>query len=282
MLIRALFSLATTSLLAASLLTTGCTFSDGDAWGDLTTTLTAQHDFVANETSDGFLRTSRGYLIDVRDVSMVVDGIEWTLEGEGASTFDPANPPPGYSLCHNGHCHAADGRLVDYEDIIQELAGGGAKTSIWIAADASDHPVRSDATSVPLDACGAACQLSLTTLHDGAVIVHSVHLDVQIFDEKTGADARIGEAGLHVTATLELEQRLPFQTTITTGRGKKPTIHAALALRLLPELFDRFDWAGSLASEGAFDLSDDAAFREQFAAALEENHALDVTLARRR
>lgn len=51
----------------------------------------------------------------------------------GPAQFDPANPPPGYTLCHNGHCHHQDGRLVSYEAIEAELAGGGAATTFDIA-----------------------------------------------------------------------------------------------------------------------------------------------------
>ncbi|MCB9762153.1 MAG: hypothetical protein H6739_20305 [Alphaproteobacteria bacterium] len=46
-----------------------------------------------------------------------------SISGAG-STFDPADPPEGYGLCHSGHCHRDDGALVDYVDIQAELAGG--------------------------------------------------------------------------------------------------------------------------------------------------------------
>lgn len=51
----------------------------------------------------------------------------------GPVRFDPANPPPEYSLCHNGHCHHQDGRLVSYEVIEAELAGGGGVTTFELA-----------------------------------------------------------------------------------------------------------------------------------------------------
>lgn len=44
----------------------------------------------------------------------------------GGASFDPAKPPPGYTLCHGGHCHSASGALVSYEAIQAELSGGGA------------------------------------------------------------------------------------------------------------------------------------------------------------
>ena len=37
-------------------------------------------------------------------------------------------PPPGYSLCHGGHCHTTDGGIESYEEIEAKLAGGGAVT----------------------------------------------------------------------------------------------------------------------------------------------------------
>jgi hypothetical protein len=49
--------------------------------------------------------------------------------GGGGGTFDPANPPPGYTLCHGGHCHRADGALIDEAQIRAELqAKAGVST----------------------------------------------------------------------------------------------------------------------------------------------------------
>jgi hypothetical protein len=52
-------------------------------------------------------------------------GFDALAPSGGGGTFDPAHPPPGYTLCHGGHCHAEDGRLVPYADVEAELAGGG-------------------------------------------------------------------------------------------------------------------------------------------------------------
>ncbi|MEW5848920.1 MAG: hypothetical protein AB2A00_08900 [Myxococcota bacterium] len=69
------------------------------------------------------ITTDQGFTVVVESATVALPGATVSTaatSGEGSSTFDPANPPPGCTLCHGGHCHCGD-RLVPYE----ELAGGG-------------------------------------------------------------------------------------------------------------------------------------------------------------
>lgn len=84
----------------------------------------------ARDLGDHTLLTDLAYHVRVERAEIHVQRL--ALEelrgggGGGGGRFDPAHPPPGYTLCHGGHCHAEDGRLVDYADIEAELAGGAA------------------------------------------------------------------------------------------------------------------------------------------------------------
>jgi hypothetical protein len=118
-------------LVGASMLA-GCTFEDGEGFATLeSATFSARFEpGPARDAGEGAILTSLGYRVVLSELSLEAGVIE-LLALQGASdpgaAFDPADPPPGYSLCHGGHCHADDGRLVDYADIEAELAGGAAR-----------------------------------------------------------------------------------------------------------------------------------------------------------
>jgi hypothetical protein len=118
---------------ATAFLAVGCAWGPGTGFASLervavTTTLPVP---ATRLDEAGRLKTDNGYRVALgdkvrvylKDFSLQAPGAPG---GSGGGTFDPANPPPGYSLCHGGHCHRADGALIDYADIQAELAGGGA------------------------------------------------------------------------------------------------------------------------------------------------------------
>jgi hypothetical protein len=79
---------------------------------------------------DAFL-TDRGYRVHLETLTLNAAELE-LLElrassgGGVVASFDPANPPAGYTHCHGGHCDADDGSLVSYEDVQARLAGGAS------------------------------------------------------------------------------------------------------------------------------------------------------------
>lgn len=111
------------------LLLAGCAFGPGTGFATLRgAELVAA--FVPGEARDlggDVVLTDQGFEVRLDRFEVDADGIELLeLEGGVAGAFDPADPPPGYSLCHGGHCHADDGALVSYAEIEAELAGDGA------------------------------------------------------------------------------------------------------------------------------------------------------------
>ena len=114
-----------------AVLLAGCTFEAGGPFATLSASLRAGYVVPADrDAGDGWQRLSSDYQVRVTTVRLQLDDIQLLAAGEGAASFDPSNPPAGYSLCHNGHCHSSDGRLVPYADIEAELAGasGGQTT----------------------------------------------------------------------------------------------------------------------------------------------------------
>lgn len=118
----------------AALWLVGCTFQPGVSFGTLAeATLEARFQPPASRLdSEGRLKTSSGYRIRVDALQLVPRQLDFqstTGKPGTGGTFDPANPPAGYSLCHGGHCHRDDGALVSYEDIQAELSGGSLSTA---------------------------------------------------------------------------------------------------------------------------------------------------------
>jgi hypothetical protein len=122
---------ARAALTGLALLSAGCTFEPGKGYATLESASfsLAFEPGAARDLGDDTVLTDRGFAVKVTELTLELG--ELTLSELGTSggsdqSFDPANPPAGYSLCHGGHCHADDGRLVAYADIEAELAGGAA------------------------------------------------------------------------------------------------------------------------------------------------------------
>jgi hypothetical protein len=106
----------------------GCAVADGEPWGWLEGDAEARGELVepGGAPTDGVSIDSVEAFFRVR-----LAETQTTSGGSGAS-FDPASPPPGYTLCHNGHCHSEGGDLVSYEDVREELNNGGGTSVVTI------------------------------------------------------------------------------------------------------------------------------------------------------
>lgn len=137
----------TMTLLAAALsLTSACAFTDGDPWGWFQTETRAQG--LAIDARD---QAGNRVSLDAAAARVSIRLVE-TKPPSGASgaSFDPASPPPGYSLCHNGHCHADSGELVPYDDIRAELASGSGPVETTVArAEAAGQLLSAPALTSP-------------------------------------------------------------------------------------------------------------------------------------
>jgi hypothetical protein len=114
---------------AALLACTACADGPGHGFATLeSATLHASFEPGVARDLGGAVLTNRGYQVSLEALELDVESISLeALEGAGSGAlFDPSHPPAGYSLCHGGHCHADDGRLVEYADVEAELAGGSA------------------------------------------------------------------------------------------------------------------------------------------------------------
>ena len=106
------------SLLWMALFTLSACADPGLPWGWVEAEVQGSFDPDEGRLDDeGRLKTSGNYALALDTVEVTFDALTVVLAGAGTADFDPANPPEGYSLCHNGHCHSDAGALVDYEII---------------------------------------------------------------------------------------------------------------------------------------------------------------------
>lgn len=110
---------------AAIALSAACAWDEGQPFATVAPRLEARvHVPADRDLGQGWQALATGYEVRIDELHLDTGELALVDLGTGALDFDPANPPPGYSLCHNGHCHADDGRLVSYEEIAAELGQG--------------------------------------------------------------------------------------------------------------------------------------------------------------
>jgi hypothetical protein len=199
-----------TIALGGLVVTGGCTFSDGEPYGVVSASFDASYELRDDrDVGDGtWQKLVNEMEVRVDEARLTVEVVELVGAGSeiGSLTFDPANPPPGYSLCHNGHCHSDSGDLVDYEDIQAELAageGGTASTALVLQGGTDDL-----LDGAPLSlACGDCLldrgRLSLVRLSASYLVVSGVIRDG--LDEPRFDGSRSFEAAVSLSPNSEAD-----------------------------------------------------------------------------
>jgi len=269
---------AALALLAGAASLPACAFDDGQPWGRLDLTAAARVDApAARVAAPGVLKTTHNYLVTLEAVDVTPTALAVSQAAAGATlTFDPADPPEGYSLCHNGHCHADDGRLVAYEEIAAELAGGaaaqGATVSVPVSAGATLPVGTALGASVPLalEACPGGCAFGRGDLAALSGTVASVHLRGVVHDQREGDAARLPAEGRAFDVTLDGAWTLTAPLSGAFDKDEPVGLRLAATLVVPPALFDAVDWQ----------LDDTAAIEGALFAAFGEDAAVEVEASR--
>ncbi len=101
------FKTLTLIALASTAVAVGCTFDSGAPWGYVDAAIDIEPVGDSGQVA-------------VTDQEIEPSELELRARatgGGGVEDFDPADPPPGFTLCHQGHCHHEDGGIYDYEEI---------------------------------------------------------------------------------------------------------------------------------------------------------------------
>ena len=226
-----------------------CAFEDGLPFGEADFDVKAAFDPADRADAGGLVRTSKNYSVRVDQLTLDAGAVTLSMIPSGGETvdFDPADPPPGYTLCHNGHCHREDGALVSYDDVIAELAGEageGGFTLVRSAVAAID--LDADPAPVPLDDCPNDCELSEGTLSSLEVALAALSFTGHVFDQLTGDRARLPEAGVAVRFDAALTQTLLDLVAGKIEEGKKIGVRFDVDVVLPGALFDGIDWETEL------------------------------------
>jgi hypothetical protein len=259
-------SAAATSLLLLGGTLAGCTFQDGEYFAQirpqLSVTFVAREDRVIDAR---WQKLASGYEVRLEKASLQVESVQLLAAGAGATAaaFDPARPPAGYSLCHNGHCHADDGRLVPYEEIAAATGSGGG---------AGPRPVLSFAVGEAFDLllespgfrplpCPATTECAVGRVHISQVklTVSALRLEGQVRSSEGAALA--GDQGhfvIDLTAAPE-KPLVSLQTTLDLPADNRhpPQVDLLVALGIGAEVLDGLAWPTLVGADGSVSLAGD-------------------------
>jgi hypothetical protein len=241
----------------------GCAFEEGNPWGRADLGLVLDFQPVDGRlTPEGRLKTASDYAVALDRLSVRVDAMSLVLGASGESAlgeFDPANPPEGYGLCHGGHCHADDGRLVSYEEIAAEMgaeAGGGFRLDLpTVGSGAFD--VAGGAAEVAFGECPDACELEEGSLALVEASLTGLEAEGRVFDRRTGEARRLPEAGVPFRGKVDGSVVVKVPVSGAVGNGKPVGVRVRASLVLTERVFDRVDWAagGLPTGDDPLDLS---------------------------
>jgi hypothetical protein len=230
-----------------------CTFVPGSGFATVShaEVVAAFHPGDRGTAADGVL-TDLGYLVQVDLFELELEqAVLLELTGGAHGAFDPADPPPGYSSCHGGHCHAADGSLVSYAEIEVELAGDAAALTPVVTLGV--EAIADLLTGEPLHAeVGPSVELPMVELRQLEVEAHRLVLEATVSGGPEG-----GELAAPVALRVDLEGHLRFGggVDLDVDRDSAPELDLIVELPIDGALFDHLDWS-ALATDGAIELTD--------------------------
>ena len=220
-----------------------CTFSDGEPFATIDASLSITAPIADDRAlpDPGWQKLASEYQVRLSAVELEAPAVELIDLGAGGVGFDPANPPDGYSLCHNGHCHADDGRLVDYEDIAAELAGSGGSQTVAVsmpvgAVNALAGEQRA-LDCVPGCDLGAPAEIGLVRLSvDRLAIAGTARdgLEPPRIDGEIDFSVELGPESFAWLTSVELP----------IDRDADPDVELTVALELVSRYLDQIDFAG--------------------------------------
>jgi hypothetical protein len=237
---------STFTTVAAIAALAGCTFEDGKGFATLdSASLSARFEpGAARDLGNGIVLTSQGYRVALTRASLGVEALALNELREGSApngTFDPAHPPPGYSLCHGGHCHADDGRLVDYADIEAELAGGGARFEPVARVPASRAFDFLAGQTAVLDAVEPSRELPQARITQLSLSIERLELEGSVTGGPEGGG--LGQSSAALVVELPIGSSIDAGMSLAIDRDEPGAFSLRAALAIDGTLFDDIDFA---------------------------------------
>jgi len=240
----------------------GCAWGPGQGFAVVEPTVRVAYEAQpARDVGDGYQKLASDYQVRVDSASMQLDGIELIAISSGSGGgFDPANPPPGYSLCHGGHCHRDDGALIDYEQIAAELGGGGGSSTVVTLP--VEEPINLLVPETRVVGCQPECALPQTQVSQGRWGIKTLRITGAVRDGRV--PPRIADEREFVLDLMQGPSDAPVavltgQVDLPSDRATPPEAKVTLRLVLTAQLFDTVDWATlARSTPGVMDLKSNA------------------------
>lgn len=243
----------------------GCTFARGDWFAEVDAVLdTALVMPPSRDAGDGWHKLDTDYQVRFDQVELGIATIDLVDFAGGAGGFDPANPPPGYSNCHNGHCHHTSGALVTYEEIEAELASqtGGASVALSLEPPETLDLLVPGTHPLPCDAgpCGVASEADVRRIRTR---VTALSLAGEVRDGLTPSrlDGVLPWSAVLVVPAAEEGAEgaspgvLECEVDLRVGRDASPDVRIRLRLEPTAALLDGIDFAAVLGTGAEIDLA---------------------------
>lgn len=269
-------------LAAMGLVAAGCAWHAGTGFGTLRPVeLSAAFSPAASRLdAQGRLKTDNGMRVALDALTLEVRALTvfsaTAATGGSGGTFDPANPPSGYSLCHNGHCHRSDGALVAYEDIQAEMSGAKAsETTVLSLPGLSAVDLLAGTASVPLGDATPSAMLAKGTWSRAILELSRLSATGSVTDPTD--EARLSGETRAFTLSLA-PSPLSRRLAVVIDRDAPDRVTIKGLVGVSETILDRLDWRSLALHPGTLDLTADATASAQLAENLAKStFALDVT-----
>jgi hypothetical protein len=225
-------------LLVACCLSPACAFGPGGPFATVEARLSAQLRAPEDRAlAGGWQRLNTSYQALIESATLTVTSLE-LRQLSGGAAFDPANPPPGFSLCHGGHCHADSGALVPYAEVGASL-GGSVQTVLALAGPGPLLLLEAPTRDL---ACLGSCELPRADISQVRSPNASLVLAGKVRDG-LGSPRISGEQPFAATIALEGAAALTGELSLPADRAHGPKVELTLRFAPSAAILDDLDWA---------------------------------------
>lgn len=256
----------------------GCGLKSGQGWTEIETHMTVSWDAQGRFQSDNFLKTAKNYRIDIENFGLYIANLTYETSSANLSNiFDPANPPPGYSLCHNGHCHADSGELVDYETIMLETDASTATSKsvvqivdAFVEFDGSQEIAKQE---IILGACNDlrnTCEIGPDNMKSVAMNLQNLRLHARVYH-----DEKLPQEGIPISIESTDSVSILKLHPVALGSDADKILKLKLQLTLGALIWDAIEFSEFLCNDNEFSpaqLSDKLTESVRHKATIEINH----------
>jgi hypothetical protein len=242
-----------------------CTYTQGKGWATISASLDASYTLLEERAlEENWQKLSSEYAISIERAMVFLETIEVlaSSSGETSTIFNPANPPQGYTLCHGGHCHTEDGRLVDYEDIIADLSNSSDAQTTSIVSFPINRDIDLLQTYTDHLICDPSCEIGLNEITEVHLVFSGISIEGMVRDELS--DPRItGEIPwqLHINfsdnpdSLSDIPDSFQKSISLSITRDGPSNVSLTTSLLFTAKPFDSVSWSTLDMVDGEYLLS---------------------------